>query len=260
MPSRRARPRPPSQRPCARSTSSISSRTAPRPPRGRADPVHGRPDLRDGIGRRRRQAAARQAPADRAGRRPCTTRLPRSVRHRSGSARTPSACSPRPAGRCGRRAAPRDAPWRPDDRADSRPTGRPARWAQTIAAPSLMWKPLDSLPSACITTTPSVSTPSTSKSSSRMRRARSSTVMCALSLAIRPSACATDRAGARRLRRAVGVDDDDRRDLARFHDLQRFDRQQPPIDRHRLPRHHLAGRQRRARRRSASSGGAGRRR
>ena len=89
----------------------------------------------------------------------------------------------------------------PDDREDSRPTGRPARWAQTIAAPSLMWKPLDSLPSACIITMPSVSTPSTSKSSSLMRRARSSTVMFSLVVAIRPSVSARDRAGARHPRR-----------------------------------------------------------
>ncbi len=51
-----------------------------------------------------------------------------------------------------------------------------------------------------------------------------------------------------------------RRDLARFHDLQRFDREQPPIDGDRLPRHHLAGRQRQHVRRPRSSAGAGRRR
>ena len=87
----------------------------------------------------------------------------------------------------------------PDVLADRRPTERPARCAHTSAAPSRMWKLLDSDPSACISTAPSVSTPSTSKSKSRtadgfrLHRHR-----------IRTSAFATDRGGGRHPRRVRG--------------------------------------------------------
>src|SRR6202040_2085698 len=58
-----------------------------------------------------------------------------------------------------------------DVRAERKPTCRPARCAHTMAIPSRMPKALLSVPSACTTTRPSVSTPSTSNSSSLMRAA-----------------------------------------------------------------------------------------
>ena len=62
---------------------------------------------------------------------------------------------------------------RPGRSAERIPTARPARCAQTIAAPSRMWKPFDSEPSLWMTTVPSVRTPSTSKRISWIRAALS---------------------------------------------------------------------------------------
>ena len=81
----------------------------------------------------------------------------------------------------------------------------PTRWAQTIAAPSLMLKVFDSLPSRCTTIVPSVSTPSTSNTSILIRVTsleRIAQPRCERSgrRAAKTSASATDRAGGRRPR------------------------------------------------------------
>src|SRR5258706_8641619 len=60
-----------------------------------------------------------------------------------------------------------------DERAERKPTVSPSRWAQTMPVPSLMSNTLLSLPSACNSSVPSVSTPSTSKRIKRTRLARS---------------------------------------------------------------------------------------
>ena len=171
------------------------SRTAPRPP-GTAHPVHAGAHLRDRIGRRRGQAAARQHRqveqvvahvGDSVLGQPCILehlvegpRLVRDALHRR--CRTPSS-----AARCA---------VAPEDRADSRPTGRPARWAQTIAAPSLDVK---ALRFAAV----GVHAPRCRQSARRRRRRAAARAAPAPAVVlspggIRPSASARGRAGARR--------------------------------------------------------------
>src|SRR5687768_11220036 len=131
----------------------------------------------------------------------------------------------------------------PDVRADNRPTGMPARCAQTIAAPSRIWNPFDSDPSACITTTPSVSTPSTSNSSSRMREAFSWSAVTsgqdALDFLRAPEVMQVHDT----LDVPLFIDHDHGSDLVRFHDPQRLDRQGVAVDRDWSGRHDVSRRQ-----------------
>src|SRR3982074_3634562 len=118
-------------------------------------------------------------------------------------------------------------------RADSNPTVSPARCAHTIEMPSLMSNCLLSVPSPWIWTLPSVRTPSTSKSSSRMRTAFASSsapstravpgtpprpASCRMLNHLRvPQVVEVDHSG-----HPACVDDDQRGDLSLFHHVYRF--------------------------------------
>src|SRR5436190_5041672 len=157
-------------------------------------------------------------------------------------------------------------------RADNNPTLSPARCcAQTIAVPSLISKRLLSVPSAWSRILPSVSTPSTSNRISLILDAFAfidTTVYIQLSTTedtedaeeksyvpfgpLCPLCPPWWRGSLKHLRppqivemndacNAAGraVDDDDRGDLALFHDVERFGRQRRRRNRHRPPRHHV---------------------
>src|SRR5258706_3567760 len=102
--------------------------------------------------------------------------------------------------------------------------------------PSRMKKLLLSDPSACTTTRPSVSTPSTSKSASFTREALDSTdtsdQFCA------PQIVKVDDAGDTPRR---AIDDDDRCDLPLFHDVERFGGQRLRRDRDWIVCHDFCG-------------------
>src|SRR4051812_12188041 len=113
-----------------------------------------------------------------------------------------------------------------DVRAESSPIFNPTRCAQTMTMPSRIWNCLLSLASPCSTTRASVRTPSTSNSTRRMRAARfsiESTIGYRLKWHRRlehfspPEIVDVDDACD--LLAAV-LDDDDRRNLALFHDVQ----------------------------------------
>ena len=215
-----------SQRPRALSTSSMNSRTAPRPPASRLDPVHARRAPR----RPRRPARPRgrraRAPAGPAGRRPCRRRLRRraralsskslirrrSCRRRPGRrSRCPAppraASSPPTAGRSAsrrqsRRAAPRRSPRRREWKTPS-----PRRRATRIDTMPVGQHAVDV---------------------EQQRAAACGRGRCDLSgedSAIRSSASARDRAVDDAFDHAMRIDDDEGRDLALFHQPQRLDGQ-----------------------------------
>ena len=104
--------------------------------------------------------------------------------------------------------------------------------------PSRIANDLLSVPSAWTSTRPSVSTPSTSNRISRTRRPWIARTLDATGPTRAPSARA--RAGARPRRRGGdAVDDDDRRDLALFHDVQRFGGERAGRNRDGAARHHV---------------------
>src|SRR5262245_26711134 len=100
-----------------------------------------------------------------------------------------------------------------------------------MPVPSLMSNCLLSLPSGCSRILPSVSTPSTSKRTSLIWRA------CASITAPSPEVVQVDDAGD--ALRVVAVGNDDRRDLALLHELERFGRQRARRDGDRISGHHI---------------------
>src|SRR5258708_1581061 len=99
-------------------------------------------------------------------------------------------------------------------RAESRPTDRPARIAQTMAAPSRILNRFDSVPSPFTMMVPSVSTPSTSNRSNLI-------AVTVLEHLRAPEVVQVHDA----FHDAALIDDDDRGDLVSLHDAQRLDRE-----------------------------------
>src|SRR5258708_4914671 len=115
-------------------------------------------------------------------------------------------------------------------RAESRPTDMPARIAQTKAAPPRMLNCFDSLPSPFTMMRQSVSTPSTSNRSNLI-------AVTVLEHLRAPEVVQVHDS----FHDAALIDDDDRGDLVRLHDAQRFDSEHGGADRLRPARHRLAG-------------------
>ena len=196
---RRTRRTTSSQRPCARSTSSISSRTAPRPPPRALTQSHARAHLRRRVGRRRRQPARaqhrqveqvvahvgdRRRRSSPASRRICSyaVELARHALHDDAD----------------RRAAPRDAPSRPT----TAPTaGRPAaRRAAPRRSPRRRGCGSPWIPAVGVHQDDAVGQHAVDVE--EQQRAPRAAFGPAPTSPLRTSACARDRAGARRLRRA----------------------------------------------------------